>query len=66
MTYHDKSDIDLALVFGTLDDASRFDVQVQLLILASLIDTRIDPYPISHNDFHSHKPFSVEITRTGK
>lgn len=65
-TYHDDSDIDLALVFSTLDDARRFNVQVQLLLLASRTDTRIEPHPFSHDDFHSNKPFSVEIKRTGK
>jgi uncharacterized protein len=35
------SDIDLALIFRDLDDSKRFDLQVQLMLLASQIDTRI-------------------------
>ena len=59
------SDIDLALIFKNLDDSKRFDIQVQLMILASQIDTRIEPHPISHDDFYSGNPFVVEIKRTG-
>jgi hypothetical protein len=35
------------------------------MLLASQIDTRIEPHPISHNDFHSDNPFVVEIKKTG-
>jgi uncharacterized protein len=59
------SDIDLAIIFKDLDDSKRFDVQVQLMLLASQIDTRIEPHPISHNDFYSDNPFVVEIKKTG-
>lgn len=59
------SDIDLAMIFTNLDDSKRFDIQVQLMLLASQIDTRIEPHPISQNDFHSDNPFVVEIKKTG-
>ena len=59
------SDIDLAIIFRNLDDSKRFDIQVQLMLLTSQIDTRIEPHPISYNDFHSDNPFVVEIKRTG-
>ena len=59
------SDIDLALIFKNLDDSERFDVQVQLMILASQVDTRIEPHPISHDDFYSENPFVAEIKKTG-
>lgn len=59
------SDIDLAIIFSDLDDSKRFDVQVQLMLLASQIDTRIEPHPISHNDFYSDNPFVAEIKKTG-
>jgi hypothetical protein len=35
------------------------------MLLASQIDTRIEPHPISHKDFHSDNPFVVEIKKTG-
>jgi len=61
----DDSDIDLALIFTNLDDSRRFDMQVQLMLLASKIDSRIEPHPIFREDFNSGNPFVVEIKKTG-
>ena len=61
----DDSDIDLALIFTNLDDSKRFDIQVQLMLLAAKIDSRIEPHPISREDFDSGNPFVVEIKKTG-
>lgn len=61
----DDSDIDLALIFTNLDGSQRFDLQVQLLLLAAQIDSRIEPHPISLDDFNSGNPFVVEIKKTG-
>jgi uncharacterized protein len=61
----DDSDIDLALIFTNLDDSKKFDMQVQLMLLAAKIDSRIEPHPISHEDFYSGNPFVVEIRKTG-
>ena len=63
--YTDDSDIDVALIFTKLDDSKRFDIQVQLMLLAAQIDSRIEPHPISHDDFNSGNPFVVEIRKTG-
>ena len=60
-----ESDIDLALVFRELDESDRFDIQVQLMVIAAQIDSRIEPHPISYNDFYSGNPFGVEIQKTG-
>lgn len=60
-----ESDIDIALVFKNLDDSKRFDMQVQLMMLASQVDTRIEPHPISKHDLDSGNPFVIEIQRTG-
>lgn len=59
------SDIDLAVIFKDLDDSNKFDIQVQLMMMASQIDSRIEPHPISHTDFYSGNPFVVEIQKTG-
>ena len=59
------SDIDVALVFKNLDDEKKFDLQVQLMILASKVDTRIEPHPVSESDFNSNNPFVIEIKKTG-
>jgi len=61
----DDSDIDVALIFTKLDDSNRFDIQVQLMMLAAQIDSRIEPHPISHEDFNSGNPFVAEIKKTG-
>jgi len=61
----DDSDIDLALIFTNLDDSRRFDVQVQLMLLAAQVDSRIEPHPISLDDFNSGNTFVVEIKKTG-
>jgi len=59
------SDIDVALVIDNLSDNDRFDIQVKLMLLASQIDNRIEPHPISKQDLNSNNPFAVEIRRTG-
>ncbi|MFP4024770.1 MAG: nucleotidyltransferase domain-containing protein [Thiohalospira sp.] len=61
----EDSDIDVALIFTKLDDSERFDIQVQLMMLAAQIDSRIEPHPISHDDFVSGNPFVIEIKKTG-
>jgi predicted nucleotidyltransferase len=60
-----ESDIDVALVIDNLSDRDRFDTQIRLMLLASTIDTRIEPHPISQQEFISNNPFAVEIRRTG-
>lgn len=64
-TENDSSDIDLALIIDGLDDKDRFDLQVQLLLLASDFDLRIEPHPISREDFDINNPFAAEILKTG-
>lgn len=59
------SDIDVALVIENLQDSDKFDLQVQLLLLASNFDTRIEPHPLSKQDICSENPFVYEILKTG-
>lgn len=61
----DDSDIDIALIFTKLEDSKRFDIQVQLMMLAAQIDSRIEPHPISLKDFNSGNSFVAEIKKTG-
>jgi len=35
------------------------------LMLASTIDNRIEPHPISSKDMNSNNPFAIEIRKTG-
>lgn len=60
-----ESDIDIALVIDPLTDHEKFDMQIQLMMLAAQFDTRIEPHPISKSDFLSGNPFAAEIKRTG-
>jgi predicted nucleotidyltransferase len=60
-----ESDIDIALVIDNLSDKDRFDTQVKLMLLASEIDTRIEPHPISKEELLSKNPFVLEILKTG-
>ena len=59
------SDIDIALIIDDLKDDDRFDSQVQLILIASKIDSRIEPHPISSNDLSANNPFWEEIEKTG-
>jgi predicted nucleotidyltransferase len=59
------SDIDVALIFSHLDDSKRFDTQVQLMLLAAQIDSRIEPHLISHDDFNSGILLSLRLKSPG-
>lgn len=60
------SDIDLAFIFDEQKHNDYFDLQVQMLILAGDIDNRIEPHPISADDFTTANPLAFEIMNTGK
>jgi hypothetical protein len=47
------------------NDEERFDLQVQFMLLASDFDIRIEPHPISNEDFNFNNPFVAEILKTG-
>jgi len=59
------SDIDLAFIFDENNKIDYFDLQAKMLSLASYIDTRIEPHPISSEDFTSENPLACEILNTG-
>jgi len=60
-----ESDIDIALIIDNLKDSDKFDIQVQLMLLASEFDSRIEPHPVSLQDLISDNPFIHEIKKTG-
>lgn len=62
----DYSDIDLAFIFDKRKQIDYFDLQVQMLTLASDIDSRIEPHPMSSDDFTPENPLAFEIINTGK
>jgi predicted nucleotidyltransferase len=60
-----ESDIDIALIIENLKESEKFDIQVQLMLLAAKFDSRIEPHPISSEDLISDNPFVYEIRNTG-
>ncbi len=61
--YDEDSDIDLAIVMKNLEN--NYEMQVELMILGSKFDSRIEPHPIDETDFNSTYPFAYEIMKTG-
>ncbi len=59
------SDIDIALIFDDFKEEDKFDLQTNLLVLATNFDTRIEPHPISKQEFEFEDPFVSEIKKTG-
>jgi len=62
-SFHEDSDIDLAIIMSNLPDT--FNMQVQLMKLRRKFDTRIEPHPFDETDFNTSNPFANEILRTG-
>ena len=58
------SDIDL-LVISPDFTKDRFESQVALLILASRIDTRLEPHPLPPEDFNVNNHLAYEVQRAG-
>ncbi len=62
-TNHPDSDIDIAIVFKTVDDI--IDLQIQLMQLRSDDDLLIEPHPFKISDFNSSNPLVAEIKKNG-
>jgi len=61
--FNEDSDIDLAIIMKDLEND--YEMQVELMILSSSFDSRIEPHPIDENDFIFSYPFAYEIMKTG-
>ena len=62
-TNHKDSDIDLAIVFKSVDDI--IDIQIELMKMRTDDDLMIEPHPFSLSDFQSTNPVVSEILKTG-
>ncbi len=62
-TFHDNSDIDLAIIFDRLSDS--FDMKVELMKLKRKFDIRIEPHPFIESDFNLSHPLAREIIYNG-
>jgi len=63
-TYHEGSDIDIAVIFSDYDDS--IDMQLELMRLRRKIDSRIEPHPFKERDFNLLNPFAAEILKYGE
>jgi len=62
-TNHADSDIDLAIIFKSIDDI--IDMQIELMKMRTDDDLMIEPHPFSLSDFQSSNPVVSEILKTG-
>lgn len=62
-TNHKDSDIDLALVFKSVDNI--IDLQIELMKMRRDDDLMIEPHPFSLSEFHSSNPVVSEILKSG-
>ncbi|MCF8348685.1 MAG: nucleotidyltransferase domain-containing protein [Bacteroidales bacterium] len=62
-TNHPDSDIDIAIVFKTVDDI--IDLQIELMQLRSDDDLLIEPHPFKVSDFYISNPLVAEIEKNG-
>ena len=62
-TNHPDSDIDLAIVFETVDDI--IDRQIELMIMRTDDELIIEPHPFILSDFKKSNPVVHEIIKNG-
>ena len=62
-TNHKDSDIDLAIIFRTIDDV--IDMQIELLKMRTENDLMIEPHPFRMIDFKISNPVVSEILKNG-
>lgn len=62
-TYHPDSDIDIAIVFKSIDDI--IDLQIELMKMRTDDDLLIEPHPFSKVDFKMSNPVVSEILKSG-
>jgi len=60
---HPDSDIDLAIVFKSVNDI--IDLQIELLNLRTDDDLLIEPHPFTVRDFNEINPLVAEIKKNG-
>jgi len=62
-TNHADSDIDLAIIFNSVDDI--IDMQIKLLQLRTDLDLMIEPHPFKQSEFTQTNPIISEILKNG-
>ncbi len=62
-TNNQDSDIDIAIVFKSVDDI--IDLQIQLMQMRTDEDLLIEPHPFKISDFNISNPMVAEIKKNG-
>ncbi|HEA29725.1 MAG TPA: nucleotidyltransferase domain-containing protein [Leeuwenhoekiella sp.] len=62
-SFHEDSDIDIAVVFSDFDNA--LYMQWELMRLRRDLDIRIEPHPFRERDFEVSNPLVHEILQSG-
>ena len=62
-TFHADSDIDLAIIFESINDI--IDLQIELMKLRTDDDLMIEPHPFRLSDFKTSNPVVYEIMKNG-
>ncbi|NOY96952.1 MAG: nucleotidyltransferase domain-containing protein [Chlorobi bacterium] len=62
-TNHADSDIDLAIIFNSIDDV--IEMQIELMKLRTDDDLLIEPHPFALSDFTPSNPVISEILKNG-
>jgi predicted nucleotidyltransferase len=62
-TYHEDSDIDIAVIFGDYEDG--FDRETELMHLRHKIDIRIEPHAFRESEFVADDPLAYEVMKYG-
>ncbi len=62
-TFHKDSDLDLAIVFKTVDDI--IERQIELMIMRTDDELIIEPHPFRLSDFEESNPVVHEILKNG-
>jgi predicted nucleotidyltransferase len=62
-TNRQDSDIDIAIVFKSVDDI--IDLQIQLMQMRTDDDLLIEPHPFKISDFNISNPLVAEIKKNG-
>lgn len=62
-TNHSDSDIDLAIIFKSIDDI--IDLQIELMKMRTDDDLLIEPHPFRAVDFQISNPVVSEIVKNG-
>ena len=61
---HDDSDIDILLISPDFS-GNRIDTRVELMGLTWDIDGRIEPHPMTPDEFELSNPLAAEVMKTG-